>query len=90
MEWRNEEDTNVTYDYSGNHYEYIDEDDYYFVSHKEVACKQQISDWEQEKIHGDIERTCPPFWDRYEHNISTWMCPVTIKNPIPLPSFISV
>ena len=66
MEWQSEEDTNVTYDYSGHHYEYVDEDDYYFVSQKEVDCKQQISDWEEEKIQGNIDRTCPPFWDRYD------------------------
>ena len=42
-----------------------DYDDEYF-SDEEVQCHMDRLEWEQARLVGEVERTCPPFYDRQE------------------------
>lgn len=62
----NGDDLNITDDYnSDNNYAYAVEDDFEIVSVQEFECHQNRLDWDQLKSLGLVNRTCPPFWDRY-------------------------
>ena len=65
MAWTDENDTSLAYDYSVvNNYVYMNEDDFNIFSREEIECHQKRLDWEQAKLLGQVNKTCPPYWDK--------------------------